>query len=658
MIAYTKHGEKMSGIARIEHIAAQLDDALLKQAFAHTRGKKAASQPWLILGVSDGMGLQTAIAAIKSGVLKHGIGVYWEPPHLLESQEDGSPVSPIHHARVENADALIEYAAKFGAHFEILFENVILAPQRDLKGKVKNPAPSFPLSIKEAVEKLRKKTKTKDLIFVNSVAFGKWISPRKGKDAIRVPSIDLEGQLIVTKTKKFHARGYEETLDTMGRNHKKLLEEVASFGWLGEDSLTSFYTWAGGSQNVDVLEGIYGKGSLGDAKILAENDIAAFRLKHGNKYGAHAIVRLPAFLSAALMGIPGGGLFGVLSRNFLKEKGLFEEMPFLVSRLIERVFGEAWLRENVISQIELDAAECLYIHDIQMRVVEVYQRVHAYREKQPAEEKDNAIPIEDTRKLLRGFIGEDYPALLSKFNPNAPLIFGNKKTKVATEIIFSKLKLDEKGEGSFELDADELGGAGKNPRPDLTLVAVLRRLDSDILKKFDVFTPRSETLSIEKSLPSKGKIKASIRIILGRSSLHIKREFFTAQGIRIASGEAHFVDALRSTGSVSAEDNMLGEAMGYRMPVREPLQNIYNESNALIRSALYGPALISFTQLSLVSHGFFDETLLPHTWNMRFGPEIEPGDHLLTYARREQEGIVITVVNNSNSPVLQIRLGR
>ncbi len=653
----------MSGIERIEHIASQLDDSLLEEAANHLRGRCAATQPWLILGISDGMGLQTAIAAIKSGVLKHAIGVYWEPPHLLEKKEDGSPLSPLHHARVENAEALIEYAKAHGASFEVLFENVILAPQRDLKGNEKEPAPAFPETIKNAVNTLRKTTKNKDVIFVNSVAFGKWISPRKGQEAITVASIDLQGRLVQTKTKKFHARGYEETLDTMGRNHKKLLDAISGFGWLGEDSLSSFYTWAGGSQNIDVLEGIYGKGALGDAKMIAEQDIAKFRIDHGTTFGAHAIVRLPAFLSAALMGIPGGGLFGVISRSFLEEKGLFEDMPMLVSRLTERVFGEAWLRENPISQVELDMAECLYIKEIQERLKEVHQRIADYRASLPAEKTDDRIEIEKTCELLRGFVDPTYPALLAKFDPDAPLTspVTSKPKKAATTnmAIIESIQPDENGEASFELSLTELGGAGKIPRPDLTLVAVIRRLDRSVIEKFHVFSPRSETLTIESALPTDGKITVKIRVIQGHSSMHLSREYFAESGKRIAFGEAHFVDALRATGSVSPEDNLLGDAIGYRMPVREPLQNIYSDAtDEKVKLALYGPALISFTQRSLVSHGFFDEKLLPHTWNMRFGPEVEIGDHLLTYARREQEGIVITVVNDDSSPTLQIRLSR
>ena len=177
----------MTARDRIERIAGDLDDSLLQRASTYSRGQTAATQPWLILGISDGMGLHTAIAAIKAGLLKYAVGVFWEPPHLLELQEDGTPVSPIHRARLENAEALKQYAEDHGAVFEILFENVILAPDRNLKGEIKTPPPGFPATIKTATDKVRALAPNKDVIFVNSVAFGQWISPREGEEAISVP---------------------------------------------------------------------------------------------------------------------------------------------------------------------------------------------------------------------------------------------------------------------------------------------------------------------------------------------------------------------------------------------------------------------------------------------------------------------------------------
>ena len=393
-----------SGIARIEAIVAQFDAATLARAGAHEAAQKAATQPWLVAGVSDGMGLHTVVAAIASGALRTGLGVYWEPPHFLERDESGAPVSPVHWARVQNAAALQEWARRQGAEFRVIAADVIMAPERDLKGNAKGAPNPFPDEIRAAFEEVRGRTANKDAVVINSVAFGKWISPREGVDAIAVPTVDFEGRIIEMRTKKFHARGYQETLDTMGRNHGLLLEAVRELGWLGADALTAFFTWAGGSQNVDVLQGIYGKGALGDAKVIAESDIAAFRLKWGLELGAHAIVRLPAFLSAALMGIPGGGLFGLISRAYLEERRLFEDMPRLAERMIDRMFGPQWVRENPISQIELDHAETLHIEAISARVDEAHRRVEAHWSAHP-DSRAEPIELAQSRELLAGLAG-------------------------------------------------------------------------------------------------------------------------------------------------------------------------------------------------------------------------------------------------------------
>ena len=649
----------MNARERIEKIVSELDAQRLARAAATDYGKKAAQQPWLILGISDGMGLHTTVAAIKAGLLKHAVGVFWEPPHLLELQEDGTPVSPIHRARMENAEALKEFAEQHGATFEVLFENVILAPERNLKGEVKTPAPDFPATIKTAVEKVRGDAPLKDLIFVNSVAFGKWISPREGEEPITVPSIDLTGQIVETKTKAYHARGYQETLDTMGRNHGILLEHVRELGWLGPDSLTAFYTWAGGSQNIDVLEGIYGKGALGDAKVIAERDIAKFRIDHGLTYGAHAIVRLPAFLSAALMGIPGAGLFGVISRAYLKSRNAYDDMPMLVSKLMDRAFGNAWARENPISQIEVDTAECLYIHDIQKNVIEAHRRVAQFRKEHNHE---GPISVADSCVVLSGLVGDDYPAVLRRFDPSyeddseTGILDTTERARAVIAEPVDAVDLDESGMASFEVSPTELGGLGRVPRPDLTIISPLRRLQDPVLEKLKPLAPLSETLIIERALPSDTPVSTKVRVINGGTAMTVRREFFDATGERIAVGEAQFIDEMRATGPVSVGHNLLGDVIGYRMPVREPLEEIYRDADPRVKPSMYGPALISFTQRSLAAHGFFDETTLPHTWNMRFGPRVEVGDHLLTYARREADGVVITVVNDSDCPVLQIRL--
>lgn len=401
----------MSAMERLLSISRNLNNTLLTEVKAFAEAKDAPNQVWFIAGVSDGMGLATAIAAIDSGLLKHGVGVYFEPPHLLDINADGTAVSPIHRARLENAVLLEEYAKLRGADFRILSIDVVLAPERDLKGNSKGDVKPLPAELVQAIEDVRKSVNVKDIIFINSVAFGKWMCPREGMDAITTPTVDFEARLVSSSTKPYHVRGYQETLDTMGRNHIWLVEALRSKGWLGTQSVSAFFTWAGGSQNVASLEGIYGKGALGDAKMIAEADVARFRLEHGLTYGAHAIVRLPAFLSAALMGIPGGGLFGLVSRRVLEQEGGFEDIPELASRMVRMMFGPEWLRENPISQIELDHAECLHIDTINGAMANVQQRI------QQALESGEVFPFtpELSARVLNGFVPQGWQQMLRKF---------------------------------------------------------------------------------------------------------------------------------------------------------------------------------------------------------------------------------------------------
>lgn len=401
----------MSAHERLNTISRQLNKTALNEVLGFKDAAHAPDQVWFVAGVSDGMGLATVVAAIEAGLLKHGVGVYWEPPHLLEVNSDGTPVSPIHRARLENAQALEAFAKERGANFKVISADVILAPGRDLKGQQKGEVKPLPAEIVSAVEAARAAAPVKDIIFINSVAFGKWMCPREGQDAIRTPTVDFEGCIVESQTKPYHVRGYEETLDTMGRNHIWMVEDIRGRGWLGPKSVSAFFTWAGGSQNVASLEGIYGKGALGDAKMIAEADVTRFRLEHGLTFGAHAIVRLPAFLSAALMGIPGGGLFGLVSRRILEQEGAFDDIPELASKMVRLMFGPEWIRENPLSQVELDHGECLYLDVINAAMANVQQRIEQEMESGAAMPFSPAL----SRRVLNGFAPEGWQQMLKKF---------------------------------------------------------------------------------------------------------------------------------------------------------------------------------------------------------------------------------------------------
>lgn len=407
-----------AGLERLSALVRGFDPERLAQISELPHAERVATQPWLVAGVSDGMGLHTTLAAIEAGVLRYGLGVYYEPPALLEVDSQGQPVSPVHYARRQNALALEEYARRKGCDFKVIFADIMMAPRRGLKGDIKEPSPGFPEQVRQAFAAARQRAPADDAIFIDSVAFGKWICPREGRDPIEAPSVDFDGRIVEMSTKGFHARGYEETLDTMGRNHGKLLEAMRQMGWLGPAALTAFFTWAGGSQNIHALEGVYGGGALGDAKIIAEADVAAFRLNHGLDHGAHAIVRLPAFLSAALMAIPGAGLFGLISRHILGQKGLHRGMPELATQMLHGLFGPAWVRENPISQIELDTHEVLYIDELVAATTEAHRRVADYRAGQPADQRGEPIPAAEAARLLEGLVPPDYPQILARFRPD------------------------------------------------------------------------------------------------------------------------------------------------------------------------------------------------------------------------------------------------
>lgn len=649
-----------AGLARLRAISASLEANTLAEATTFEWGANAAEQPWLIAGCSDGIGLQTVIAALDAGVLRYGLGIYWEPPHFLELRDDGTPISPVHYARFQNALALEHYAKEKGARLDVLAADCIMAPKRGLKGDIKEPPNPFNPEIIDAFGPVRSAAPNADAILINSVAFGKWICPREGNDPITVESVDFDGNLVVTKTKAFHARGYEETLDTMGRNHGLLLEAVRDQGWLGPKSLTAFFTWAGGSQNIDVLDGIYGKGALGDAKVIAEADTAAFRLKHGLELGAHAIVRLPAFLSAALMGIPGGGLFGLISRNYLEKQGCFFDMPTLASRMIRRMFGPEWARENPISQIELDMQECLHIEGIKADVDEAYRRIASYRETLPEDAREEPIPPEKGRELLRGLAAPNFPELLARFRPEldgsnpAPVASSAPQQVEAVEAVEPAKPVSAK-ENPFGdrpttglVEPSEVVSETGHLRPDIPLVTTLRHLPDLVApEKLARLTIIGEDLVVHGRLEGID-VHTEFEVRNGGDTLSIFRTMRDASGARVAEGTLTLADAPRLR-----DGDDIGSPIGFAMPVRQPLESLYEESTPEFQRA----ALLSFAADQLRADGLLDDAG-DLRLSARFGNVVEVGDTLRTYARRKANAWLVTVVNESMAAVLHLELRR
>jgi len=631
-----------AGMERLERIAASFDEELLEAAAAAEFADRARRQPWLVAGVSDGMGLHVTVAAIESGLVEQGVGVYYEPPALLKTDDEGDPVSSVHWARYQNALALEVFAEERGVDLRVLSSDMLLAPQRGLKGDVKGDIPEFPDDVRESFEGMRGRAEISDAVFIDSVAFGKWICPREGEDSIEVPNVDFQGRIVSAETKKYHPRGYQETLDTMGRNHGRLLERLREFGWLGEEALTAFFTWAGGSQNVEVLDGIYGRGSLGDAKIIAERDVVEFRLEHGLELGEHAIVRLPAFLSAALMAIPGGGLFGLVSRKTLKEHGVHRDIPELAARMLRRLFGPEWVRRNPIAQIELDANESLHLSEIADRVAEAQKSIREYRRQQPEEERDEPIPTQKSAELLEGYVPWNYRSILGRFRPG------------------------EEAEGSraeFEVDgsARELSDRLKAPVGSTTLAAFRRVTEVDpavqrgvrsIRDRFEPAESGSGTGAWGRGRDERLRGGVEIGGDGGGPERRIGRTVVDEGGGRIGSGETELSEEPAEFESL----DWIGDPAGVSPQVsREDLEEL-TEGGSFDQPLVRAGAVVAFGEAALVASGRVGGGVSAVEWTVDLEALSDLRGGLGTYARRLDDALVATVVDERGEPVGRLRL--
>lgn len=625
-----------AGRARLDDIIRSFDDARLRQIREADYADRVRQQPWLVAGVSDGMGLHTILAAIEAGLLQQGVGVYYEPPTLLE-REEGEPVSPVHWARYQNALALEDYAAERGVDLTVLSADMILAPRRGLKGDPKGEPDPVPEEVREAFESARRQAECPDAVFIDSVAFGKWICPREGEEPVEVPNVDFEGRIVRAETKKYHPRGYQETLDTMGRNHGRLLERFREFGWFGSDSITTFFTWAGGSQHVEVLEGIYGRGSLGDAKIIAERDVAEFRLEHGTELGAHGIVRFPAFLSAALMAIPGGGLFGLVSRRLLEARSVHRDIPELASEMLVRLFGREWVRENPIAQIELDSAESLYMSDIAERVEEAHERIEDFRATQEPDARREPIDLETSRELLSGLVPRNYTSILSRFRPDEE----DEETDSSAET------------RTFEIETSplptrthvwaEAGGALRTLLETCDLSEEPTRLEDESTFQVDprrVARPLRGTVDIEELGDRNGRQRVTCR-----------REIRDASGEPVAIGRTTLIYG--STTSDRTEET-LGTPIGYRREFDAPFLREFTGSTGTTDVFTHAVALTGFAEAAMREAGLLGRIDEGEGWSVELNREPEPGDRLLTYVRADDE-LEASVVDDEGETLLTLQ---
>ncbi len=634
----TREENVAAGMQRLEALSEKLEAGLVEAAAESANADRVRRQPWLIAGVSDGMGMHVTVAAIEAGLIERGVGVYFEPPALLELEEDGSPVSPVHYARYQNALALEDVADERGVDFTVLSSDIILAPQRGLKGDVKGEMPEFPEDVREAFERAREGSPNDDAVFIDSVAFGKWICPREGNEAVEVPSVDNDGRVVTMKTKQYHVRGYQETLDTMGRNHGRLLDRMREFGWFGSDALSAFFTWAGGSQNVEVLEGIYGRGSLGDAKIIAERDVVEFRLEHGLEHGEHAIVRLPAFLSAALMAIPGGGLFGLVSRRYLQERGVYRDMPELAARMLRRLTGTEWVRKNPIAQIELDSNEAMHLSEIAERVEQVHERIAAYRGEQTDEERREPIPIDDSAELLEGYVPWNYRNVLGRFRP------GEKDRGREFHV--------EMRESHFEehLVAPISEGC----------TAALAAARADLEQAAPTGSPRwvrdefawaaSEGEAAIDRQPAHLHGIVRVETSDDAQTVEVHRTVYGDDGRRLGEGTT----TIGFSGGVDIEPvDWLGEPAGARLEIEGDAARTFLAGRPAGEGAVFeAVAMAGFAEAALLGSGRTERVASRLRWELPLADRPGDGDELVTYARRDDETLHARVVDRQGDAKL------
>jgi len=629
-----------AGMERLEELADSFDEELVERAGAAAFADRARRQPWLLAGVSDGMGLHVTVAAIEAGLMDQGVGVYYEPPALLKMDDDGNPVSPVHWARYQNALALEEFAEERGVDLTVLSSDILLAPQRGLKGDVKGDVPEFPQHVRDVFEEVRAEAPKSDAIFIDSVAFGKWISPREGEEPVEVPNVDFQGRIVSSEPKQYHPRGYQETLDTMGRNHGRLLEKFREFGWLGGDALTAFFTWAGGSQNVEVLEGIYGRGSLGDAKILAERDVVEFRLEHGLELGEHAIVRLPAFLSAALMAIPGGGLFGLVSRKTLQHYGVHRDIPELAARMLRRLFGTEWVRENPIAQVELDANESLYMSEISSRVEDAHREIEAYRREQPEEERDEPIPPEKSAELLEGYVPWNYQSVLGRFRPGEDS--GETEAEYQVEETESPFRDHLRAPFAAATAAAYRRVVSLDESPEAGAKTVRDRFESDAGEAADAFAADSR----------------ADRVLRG----HVRAERGTGTDERRIERTIHSADGELGTGvtTVSAEPaeldvpEWLGEPAGSALEGAETLSESTFAGEDTDGPLLRAISVVGFAEAEVLSSGRARGLEGRVEWTVNLAALADVEERLQTYTRRIDDRLVATVVDAGGTPVARL----
>jgi hypothetical protein len=76
------------------------------------------------------------------------------------------------------------------------------------------------------------------------------------------------------------------------------------------------------------------------------------------------------------------------------------------------------VRENPLSQIELDSAEILHMDELTSKVEQAHKRIADYRATQPEDERNKPISVAKSQEILDGLVPDNYPDILERFRPD------------------------------------------------------------------------------------------------------------------------------------------------------------------------------------------------------------------------------------------------
>ncbi len=371
------------GLERINEMAAQFDPADIEALRRDALTSGMSNRPFHVIGAGE-LGLTSMLAMIEARAFSRGLAIFHEPPSFVDNSSP-KRASQFYFtvARIENALALTLYAAQRGIEVAVNDIDVLIADGP----KSRRPLP------KPLVEAAQ--WAGPNPLVLNTVAFARHMGP--ASPDVEVPpsvlSINMEGGLSRMNIPPFNIKQGEATLASMGYNDEALRMGYKEAGLLGSqkpedvDASWVFPTWPGGSRHalIDFTPGVYNRGRLGQAKMIAENAAIRWNMDPAlaTQHGMVVILDLPAFLSGALGAIPGGFRMYFLSRQVLEEKGMFLPMSKLAPQSLSLILDRGFVRQNPLAFVQTDMYERANAGLIMERLGEFERRVAAYRESHP-----------------------------------------------------------------------------------------------------------------------------------------------------------------------------------------------------------------------------------------------------------------------------------